>query len=241
MTANAVAIDIDAAAVTRPLEGVAPFAELPEAALKAIEDIAEVRTLAPGETLFALGQYDGGQFFIVRSGALKISYADPATGSMVIETVPARGVYGLAAAVHGELHASHGAVTIGCDAATEVVEINAEEFRAVVAQRPSLTRVLMQHFAKMLVEASGRSETTAEANPERSVYAALISYIERDAVSGAWRIARMPRHRELAERAGVEEMVAANAIAHIIQEGVARRDYPGLVVDDIGELHRLAS
>ncbi len=240
MTANAVAIEMEPAAAPRPLEGVAPFADLPDAAMKAIEDIAETRTLAPGETLFALGQYDGGQFFVVRSGALKISYADPHSGAMVIEKAPARAVYGLAAAVHGEPHASHAAVTIGCDEATEIVEINAEEFRSVIAQRPSLTRVLMQHFAKMLVEATSATEAD-DASPERSVYAALISYVERDAISGAWRIARMPRHRELAERAGVEEMVAANAIAHIIQEGVARRDYPGLIVDDIGELHRLAS
>ena len=50
----------------------------------------------------------------------------------------------------------------------------------------------------------------------------------------------MPKHRELAERAGVEEAEAASAVAALIQDGVARRDYPALVINDIRRLSDLA-
>ena len=34
--------------------------------------------------------------------------------------------------------------------------------------------------------------------------------------------------------------VAASAVAKLIQSGVARRDYPGLIIDDMAQLNRLA-
>ena len=64
--------------------------------------------------------------------------------------------------------------------------------------------------------------------------------MSRDLVSGAWRIEKMPKHREVAQLAGVDEADAASAIAYVIQEGVARRDYPGLIIDDIARLNHLA-
>jgi hypothetical protein len=51
----------------------------------------------------------------------------------------------------------------------------------------------------------------------------------------------MPKHRELAERAGADEAAAASAVAQLIQQGVARREYPGLVIADMAGLARLAS
>ena len=60
-------------------------------------------------------------------------------------------------------------------------------------------------------------------------------------MSGGFCIKRMPKHRELADEAGVEESFAANAVATLIQEGVARREYPGLLIDDMSRLNQLAS
>ncbi len=50
----------------------------------------------------------------------------------------------------------------------------------------------------------------------------------------------MPKHRELADEAGVEEALTAGAVASLIQQGVARRDYPGLVINDMARLNELA-
>ena len=69
----------------------------------------------------------------------------------------------------------------------------------------------------------------------------LLECVARDPLSGVWRIEKMPKHRELADRAGVDEASAAGAVASLIQEGVAQRDYPGLVINDMSRLNTLAS
>jgi hypothetical protein len=98
----------------------------------------------------------------------------------------------------------------------------------------------MHYFARAIAAGSSRAPQ-ADASPERRVFAALMRYIERDAVKGDWRIPKMPKHRELAEASGVDEAAAAAAIAHLIQEGVARREYPGLVIEDMTRFGRFAA
>jgi CRP-like cAMP-binding protein len=128
-------------------------------------------------------------------------------------------------------------VSITAERDSVIVAVDSLVLRETAAQRPSLTRNLMEYFARRLLRGA---TPTDEGSHERRVYAALSSYIERDAVSAEWRIPRMPKHRELAERADVDEADAASAVARLIQSGVARRDYPGLIIDDISQLNRLA-
>ncbi|MBB5517977.1 Crp/Fnr family transcriptional regulator [Amphiplicatus metriothermophilus] len=223
------------------LAAASPFADLPPAVVKAVAEISQARFYNAGEAVFSLGQYDGDEFFLVKSGRLKAASADPESGALLIDELPAGEFFGLAEAVVGEETAAGGRhLTLTAEIDSTVVAIDAAGFRAVVAQRPSLTRNLMLYFARALA-ATAQAGPVQDSAPERRVFAALLEYVERDAVSGLWRIPRMPRHRELAEKAGADEAATAGAIALLIQEGVARRDYPGLIIDDIAELNRLAS
>lgn len=231
--ASTVAPNAVAAAVARA----APFAELHAAIIEAILELAERRDYAADETIYSPGQHDGSEFLVVESGGLKASHVDLKTGSMVIERFAAGASFALAEIVSGEV-ASLQRMTVTAEAATRVVSIDGEGFRVLVSQRPALSRALMLHFARALVAGAAPIGSSAAA-PESRVFATLMSYVERDAVSGLWRIVRMPKHRELAQRAGVEEPAAANAVAHLIQAGVARRAYPGLVIDDLAALDRL--
>lgn len=214
------------------------FADLPAAALKSIAAAALEKRIRAGETLFTVGQYDGQEFYLVVSGRLKVARASD-KGAMLIERASAGDFFGLAAAVAGAAEDSAQTATMTADEDSHVICIESASFRAVVAQRPSLAKSLMQHFAAALVAApKWREEDTA---PERRIFAALMEHVERDAQSGEWRVARMPRHRELAEKAGTDEADVAAAVAKLIQEGGAKRDYPGLVIVDIQNLSRLAS
>ncbi len=222
---------VDAIAAT------APFSDLQRQTLDALADAASRRRYAEGETIFAMGQYDGSEFLIVRAGKLKASHVDPASGSMIFEEVREGQIFGLAQAAIGLETAGAGSVTVLAERESEIIAVDAEALRELSAQRPKLTRALMVHFAERLI-GGGRGEE--ESSPERRVYAALCGYVERDAVAGCWRIAKMPKHRELADRADADEAVAASAVAKLIQSGVARRDYPGLIIDDMAQLNRLA-
>lgn len=221
------------------LKTVAPFNTLPDAVLEAVSEISELRSYLAGEVVFALGQFDGSEFFLVRSGRLRASCADAESGSMLFEDFGKGQLFGLAEAVASDENPRAGALTLAVEEDADLIAIDAAGFRAIVGQRPSLTRSLMQYFAAALVRAS--SPAPAESSAERRVFAALIEYVERDAVSGDWRVPKMPKHRELAEKAGADETAAASAVAQLIQQGVARRDYPGLVIADMAGLTRLAS
>ncbi|MFZ5618417.1 MAG: Crp/Fnr family transcriptional regulator [Pseudomonadota bacterium] len=215
-----------------------PFHDISGEAVAALAEAASVKSYAAGATVFAMGQYDGSEFLIVRSGRLKVSHADAKTGAMLFENVQAGEMFGLAIAAAGGDAARLAGVSLSAERDSEIVAVDAEVLRDLAGTRPSLARNLMLYFARQL---SGEARPAAEeSSPERRVYAALAAYVERDAVNADWRIPRMPKHRELADRADVEETHAASAVAKLIQSGVARRNYPGLIIDDIAQLNRLA-
>lgn len=228
--------DADTAAAAAIAEAT-PFRDLPEQVIASLAEAGSVRSYSAGETVFAMGQFDGSEFLIVRSGKLQAARADQKTGSMLIEHIQAGDVFGLAYAVIGEDVRAPVGVSLAAERDCEIVAIDAAALRLIVSQRPSLTRNLMLFFAR---KALGDERLSEESFPERRVYAALSELAERDAVTSEWRISRMPKHRELADRANVEEADAANAVARLIQSGVARRNYPGLIIDDMAQLGRLA-
>ncbi|HXI87182.1 MAG TPA: cyclic nucleotide-binding domain-containing protein [Parvularculaceae bacterium] len=222
------------------LAAAAPFKGLPAQVLKQIGDIAEMRRYLAGETVYAPGQFDGEEYFLVESGLLKAAYADDATGAMRVDQVGPGEFLGLVEAIAPDAGGVASRMTVSVEEDSSLIAFDARAFNALASKRPSLARNLMVYFAGALARAPFESAPD-ESSPQRLVFAALMEYIVRDAVSGLWRIPHMPKHRELAEKAGVEEHAAAEAVARLIRESVARRDYPGLVIDDMAQLTRLSS
>ena len=215
------------------------FCDLPRAVIEAVSDAASFRECVDGETIFASGQFDGSVFYLVSAGRLKVARLNAGTGEMQLETLRKGDVFGLAAAVLGPETAAASISMTAAGALTHIVEIEADAFRDVLAQRATLARALMKFFAQRLL--AFEEPEAIEMSPGRRVYSELVRLLERDTVSNEWVIAKLPKHRELAEICGVEEAEAAAAIADIIQEGVARRDYPGLVILDMARLNQLTN
>lgn len=222
------------------LAALAPFNDLPEAVISLLCESAVRRSYGAGQTVFSLGQYDGAEFLVVLSGALRVSVADGETGAMMIEDIREKEIFGLEIALCEAEQAIVSQIAVTAKEDCDLIAIDAAEFKSITASRPSLMRNVALYLASALTAQRYRA-ATPESAPERRVYAALLECVARDAVSGAWRIERMPKHRELADRAGVEEAVAASAIASLIQDSVAQRDYPGLVINDMTRLNQLAS
>lgn len=227
--------------VVQPLIGIVPpFADLPDTVAGAIAEVSQLRNYSQGETIYSLGQYDGGEILVVVEGSIKATLADPETGAMIINVIASTEVFGLAAAIAGTEEADAEQLTLTAEQDAKIVALDVEAFRVIVAQRPSLTRNLMHYFAKGLSGARFQRDSQ-ESSPERSIYAALMEYVERDAITANWRIVKMPKHRELAEKVDTDEALVASAVAQLIQDGVVERDYPGLIISDITQLNKLAS
>lgn len=238
MPANSLpAIEAEEMSAADAIKAAAPFKDLPQPVVASLVEASNIRRYLAGETVYSMGQFDGSEFLIVLSGGLKVANADAKTGSMLFEHVPAGEIFGLALAVLGESQKTPTGVSLTAERDCVIVAVDSEALRQVATQRPSLTRTLMLYFARKLL---GDQRSLDEGSPERRVYSVLTTLIERDAITAEWKIGRMPKHRELADRAGVEETDAANAVAKLIQSGVARRNYPGLVIADMTQLNRLS-
>ncbi len=222
------------------LGSIAPFQGLPEAVLDLLCEHSEQRSYSAGQTVFSLGQYDGGEFLVVLAGGLRVSVTDGASGAMLIDDVGRHETFGLEVAMADPDPTVFQQVAVNAASDCELIVIDAAEFKTLAGGRPSLMRNIAIYMAEQLALRKFRAEAT-KAAPTQRVYDALIKRIERDALTGQWRINQMPKHRELADQAGVDETVAAGAVATLIQDGIAQRDYPGLVINDMPRLNQLAS
>jgi CRP-like cAMP-binding protein len=231
-------VDAGSEAVSNSLAAARPFLDLPAAVIASLAESSERRSYRAGEAVVALGQFDGSEAFFVESGALKAAIADRSSGAMLIEVVRPKSFFGLAEAVLGDDNPRAELTTLTAETDAEIISMDAAALRLIISQRPSLVRNLMLHFARAVADAGGGG-ASVDASPERRILAALMSHVQRDAVTGEWRIERMPKHRELAEESGADEALAAGAIAKLIQDGVARRNYPGLVIADMQRFSRL--
>ncbi len=215
------------------------FHDLSDKILGNICESVDLRHYDAGQTVYTLGQFDGSEFFAVISGSMKVSTFEPETGAMLIEEVGSGAIFAM------ELVFGRGAsdafqhVSVTADEDLVILAIDAESFCLLTNRRPSLMRNVAMHFAGELAARRFRN-MTAEARPEQRVFTILLKFVERDGVTGQWRVPHMPKHRALAEEAGVEESTTAAALAMLIQDGIARRDYPGLIIDDLNRLNDLA-
>jgi len=237
MDVSAVTNNDDVAAA---LENIPPFQDLTEAVRRALSDSGVRRRYGAGQTVFSAGQYDGGEFFVVVSGKLKLAVIDAGTGAVLIEEFGPNSVFGLELAMSECEDEVIQQMAVTAESDLDLVALDACAFRNLASQRPSLMRNLALFFSRELAGLRFKT-TTMQSAPEQKVFLALLEYIERDAVTGAWRINKMPKHRELADLAGVEESIAASAVASLIQENIAHREYPGLVIRDMNRLNQLAT
>lgn len=215
------------------------FQDLPAAVIKTLAESCDRREYSAGQTVISMGQYDGSEFFVVLSGMMRVSIVDADTGAMFIEEVGRDKVFALELALSEGNAESFQQLSVTAENDLTLIAIDAAAFRGLAAQRPSLMRNIAMHFAQNLAARRFKS-MSAEVAPEQRVFAALLRFVERDGLNGDWRVPRMPKHRELADEAGVEEAVTAAAVATLIQEGIAQRDYPGLIINDMARLNQVA-
>ena len=228
--------DIDIAGA---LTGAAPFAGLSDPVIAAIAENAIGRRYGAGQTVYSAGQYDGADAFVVAAGKMRVSVVDAGSGSVMVDDIEPGGCFAIDLTFIGNDNSVFSRLSVTAEEDLTVIMIDAEALRTLAGQRPSLMRNVANYFAGELSVRRFNADV-AEVAPQQRVFAELLKYIERDDVSGIWRVPKMPKHRELAVLAGVEESVAAGAVAALIQEGVAQRDYPGLVVNDMARLNQLA-
>lgn len=205
------------------LRACAPFALAGDPVLSRLADAAEWISLTAGEGL----EIDDGAVLAVADGRLRVitsgRFHDIDAGDVLFLDEAAAG-RNVPAAAGTALSLALAALIPSSALLSEVDGVD------------GFGGQLARYFARRLTAAGG-----AAASPSHKLYAQLVMLAQPNGGDGCWRIERMPRHRELAGEAGLSEEAAADAIAHLISTGVARRNYPGMDILKYDSLRRLAS
>jgi hypothetical protein len=202
------------------------FQALPARTIERLAAGAQSIELAAGDTSNAL-EAGGAVLFVVDGrvrastvSGVRIGFADLAAGD----------AHGLVEAT-GEAPVAPCAL-LGLDG-SRIVVVAADAFLAAVRSNAASAFALAQRLAGMLA-------TQERANdPLQKVYRDILR-AARPVGDSRWTIDPLPKHRDLAAAAGVDEGEAASAIAHLIRLGVARRRYPALDIEDREALRALA-
>ncbi|MGB3809131.1 MAG: Crp/Fnr family transcriptional regulator [Parvibaculum sp.] len=120
-------------------------------------------------------------------------------------------------------------------------------FVELLSREESVSRALLCQYAKLLRQREATTSAASEGVPgatgSQRIYSELLALGEPRAANGEVRaglfIARLPRHRELADRLSTTEEVVAGAIAELVRLGIAAREYPGLFIGDETALRSL--
>ena len=213
------------------------FSALTESQRREISDKFERRQCQAGETVYASGDFDGKEAVIVVKGVLSAHYFDATLGEVVAREVSAGGVFGLDHCFATETEQAD-RICLMCVADAELAVIASEDLRDLAFAMPIFARAVISHFADRILFDAEESVV----GPEGRVVGELMNLFEADlSTPGGWRITKMPKHRAIAEKAGVEDAAVAAVVAKLIQDGLVAREYPGLVVLDYDGVRRRAS
>ena len=142
----------EAGLILEGLKNTNPFSEIPPKVLEIIAQTAQYRECNVEETVFASGQNDGSSIFVIIKGTLKSASLNEKTGEMHLVEASSGYSFGLPAAVSNFAGDDYNQLTLtaGREGAMLIV-LEAENFREIVLQRPTLSRILMQYFADLIV------------------------------------------------------------------------------------------
>ena len=217
-----------------------------ELALLAAE--CEWRSVERGEILFNIdqgGDFDGVTFVV--AGSVRLARGIGAAGRIFYTDVNAGGQFGEMAAF--------GVAEEGISAVARedgmVATLSGKRFVELLSREESVSRALLCQYARLLrgQESAGSSsaldsEAALDGTGAQRLYMELLALAEPHAGKDGGEIlliARLPRHRVLADRISTTEEAVARAIAGLVRSGVAERDYPGLVIKDEAALRGLAA
>ncbi|MFN4353594.1 Crp/Fnr family transcriptional regulator [Parvibaculum sp.] len=232
----------EASGQAQTLAGIAILSALPPRELALLAAECDWRGVERGEILLNLdqgGELDGVTFVV--AGSVRLARGSGAAGRIFYTDVNAGGQF-------GEM-ALFGVAEEGLSAVARedglVATLSSDRFIELLSREESVSRALLCQYARLLrareVAVTAESGATEGTGAQR-LYGELLALAEphrNGEGQDCLRIARLPRHRELAARVDTTEETVARAIAELVRDGIALRDYPGLVVADEARLRAL--
>ena len=235
------------ASAPHSLSSIRIFAGLAPRELALLAAECDWRNVAKDEIVVNTAQSGeaGGVMFVV-SGTVRLARISGLAGRVAYKDVGAGGQFG-EMSVFGIAESD---LTVIAREDGLVATMKEDRFAELLSREESVSRALLCQYARLLrgQEAMGPSSVSAgdgavEGTGAQRLYIELLALAEPHVDKNgkdALLIARLPRHRVLADRISTTEEAVARAIAELVRSGIAERDYPGLVIRDEAALRGLA-
>lgn len=219
------------------LDDVPLFRDLTPKKREALTAMCTIRRYAAGDVVVPATVEGAGEVAFVLEGEVRVATAKGDGECIMFEDLGVGDSY-------GALHAIDPKIPLGSVIARTDCRLGilpGAEFLRVLAQNGKAAIALIRQLTEQLAELSHRAEAAQGAgNYVQRIYAELLRLAEPPAEGEEnWRVAAMPRHRDLAEMAQTEEEKVTAAVAHLLRAGLARRRFPGLELTDPARLRAL--
>lgn len=220
------------------------FIDLSPKELALLASECDWRKFARGDIIVSAGQgMQSGDVWLVVRGSVRLARSTGPDGRIAYSDIDVGGQF-------GEM-SLFGVDDLGMTAMAHedcVIALMPESvFVELLGREESVSRALLTQYAMLLRQRDAASVAVSTALPgttgTQRIYGELLALAEPrlaigEAKSGLF-IARLPRHRELADRLSTTEEIVAGAIADLIRLGLAEREYPGLLITDEEALRNL--
>ncbi len=222
------------------IKRVSLFSLLAPEVVETLAEASERRFFSKGETIFTMNQYDGADVYCIVDGKAKLTTVTQDADALSVEELAPGDIFGiefvLGSFTENVLQASLTAVS-----SLSLLTIDSVSILELVKRKPIVARALLSGFARNILQLK-TGPNSRELDPQKRLYRTLFDIVERDdtQIPSRWRIPKMPKHRDLGENAGTTEIEAAEAVARLISEGIAKREYPGLLILNYSAFHSLA-
>lgn len=195
-----------------------------------------------GDIIVSAGSGDS-EVWLVVQGAVRLARSTGPDGRIVYSDIDAGGQFGEMAFFGVDDAGLTAIAREGCLLAAMPEAV----FVELLGREESVSRALLCQYANLLrhrdAASAAASATVPGATGTQRIYGELLALAEPRMGQGELKaglfIARMPRHRELADRLATTEEVVAGAVAELVRLGIAEREYPGLLICDEAALRSL--
>ncbi len=197
------------------LAAIPMFSELPPESLEALSGMVQYRRCAKGA--FILGQNEPGTaMFLLVSGRVKISLANPEGKELVLNYIEAPGHFGEMALVDGQPRSSDAIAVTD----VELFALDGKDLSAAIQVQPKLALSLIATLSRRLRQTITRLEDMAFHDATHRVMRVVLNIATAGYEARGVPVIEGMTHYDIATLAGTSRETASRVVSQLAREGI---------------------
>jgi CRP/FNR family cyclic AMP-dependent transcriptional regulator len=227
----------DEAWTARTLEGIDLFAAASAALRRTYEERCAWQWWDKGATILDRDARSDDVYFVVAGAVTVANYGAAGDREVALDDVEAGGYFGEIAAIDGERRSAN----VTAQMRTLTARLSGPLFVEYLLNHPPAALAMLRRLTQIVRAASGRILELSTLAAQHRIYGDLLrrARMVRGNANAAV-IKPMPRHHQIAARAGTTRETVARVLSDLVRRGVVVRGKDALAIKDVAALMRMA-